>query len=190
MKGTPSSSSLEDDPEYGYMQTLVERDGFMRAMPPLNWLFKGHSMSSPVEPITFHLLELDLPADDADDRRQGPLRHRWNRKLLFHLTQEIIADLLHLDDHSASSSTRTHGPALLSKLWSTVKAFPAADCRVVGDIDALVALDLHATQFLCLRGLDDDTWTPFGCTLMFSGMNSTCYSFFSGMNSTCYSILL
>uniref|UniRef100_A0A453G624 DUF4378 domain-containing protein n=1 Tax=Aegilops tauschii subsp. strangulata TaxID=200361 RepID=A0A453G624_AEGTS len=139
----------------------------MRAMPPPNWPFKGHSMSSPVDLIVFHLLELDLPADDSDDRRQGPLRHRWNRKLLFHLTQEILPVLLHLDDNGASYRTRLHGPALLSKVWSTVKAFPAADCRVVGDIDALVALDLHVTQFCCLWGIDDDTWTPFGGSLMF-----------------------
>ncbi|XP_048566942.1 uncharacterized protein LOC125546885 [Triticum urartu] len=149
------------------MQTLVERDGFMRAMPPPNWPFKGHSMSSPVDPIAFHLLELDLPADDSDNRRQGPLWHRWNRKLQFHLTQEILADLLHLDDNGASSATRLHGPALLSKVWSTVKAFPVVDCRVVGNIDALVALDLHVTQFRCLRGLDDDTWTPFDGSSMF-----------------------
>uniref|UniRef100_A0A453AAW3 DUF4378 domain-containing protein n=1 Tax=Aegilops tauschii subsp. strangulata TaxID=200361 RepID=A0A453AAW3_AEGTS len=145
-----SSSSLEDDPEYGYLRTVLERGGFMRAVPPPHRPFKGHSMSSPVDPIVFHLLELDLPADDSDDRRQGPLRHRWNRKLLFHLAQEILADLLHLDDNGASPATRPHGPALLSKLWSTVKAFPAADCRVVGDIDALVALDLDSAS---VRGL-------------------------------------
>ena len=44
-----------------------------------------------------------------------------------------------------------HGPALLGKLWSKVKAFPAADCRVVGDIDELVATDLHASS---ARGLE------------------------------------
>ncbi|KAI4968691.1 hypothetical protein ZWY2020_046021 [Hordeum vulgare] len=147
---SPSSSSLEDDPEYGYLRTVLERGGFMRAMPPPSRPFKGHSMSSPVDPIVFHLLELDLPADDTDDRRQGPLRHRWNRKLLFHLAQEILADLLHLDGNGAAPATRPHGPALLSKVWSTVKAFPAADCRVVGDIDALVARDLSSAS---VRGL-------------------------------------
>ncbi|XP_044454745.1 proteoglycan 4 [Triticum aestivum] len=145
-----SSSSLEDDPEYGYLRTVLERGGFMRAVPPPHRPFKGHSMSSPVDPIVFHLLELDLPADDSDDHRKGPLRHRWNRKLLFHLTQEILTNLLHPDDNGPSSATRPHGPALLSKLWSTVKAFPAADCRVVGDIDALVALDLDSAS---VRGL-------------------------------------
>ena len=82
----------------------------------------GHAGSGMLMPATrsaLARLELDLPADDSDDQRQGPLWHRWNRKLQFHLTQEILADLLHLDDKGASSATRLHGPALLSKVWST-----------------------------------------------------------------------
>jgi hypothetical protein len=102
-------------------------------------------MSSPVDPIVFHLLELDLPTDDSP--RLGPIRHRWNRKLLFHLTQEILADLL-LD---GASSVALHGPALLGKVWGRVKSFPAADCRVVGDIDALVEADLRDSG--TVRGL-------------------------------------
>jgi hypothetical protein len=138
---------LEDDPEYSYLRSVLERGGFMRTTPPpLHRPFKGHSMSSPVDPIVFHLLELDLPTDDSP--RLGPIRHRWNRKLLFHLTQEILADLL-LD--SKSSSMAPHGPALLGKVWGRVKSFPAADCRVVGDIDALVEADLRDSG--TVRGL-------------------------------------
>ncbi|KAM0900877.1 hypothetical protein ACQ4PT_020346 [Festuca glaucescens] len=133
---------LEEDPEYGYLRSVLERGGFMRATPPPSHRpFKGHSVSSPVDPIVFHLLELDRPTDDSP--RLGPLRHRWNRKLLFHLTQEILADLLPLDGVSTGSSLALHGPALLGKVWSRVRSFPAADCRVVGDIDALVEADLR-----------------------------------------------
>uniref|UniRef100_A0ACD5WRP0 Uncharacterized protein n=1 Tax=Avena sativa TaxID=4498 RepID=A0ACD5WRP0_AVESA len=139
-----SSSPLEDDPEYSYLRSVLERGGFMRTTPPPSHRqFKGHSVSSPVDPIVFHLLELALPTDDSP--RLGPIRHRWNRKLLFHLTQEILADLLP-DGTSAGSSL--HGPALLGKVWSRVKAFPAADCRVVGDIDELVAADLGSARGL------------------------------------------
>ena len=59
-------------------------------------------MASPVDPIVFHLLELELPADEA---RLGPLRHRWNRKLLFHLAQEQLADLLLGLDASSPTTT-------------------------------------------------------------------------------------
>uniref|UniRef100_A0A0A9CIF3 DUF4378 domain-containing protein n=1 Tax=Arundo donax TaxID=35708 RepID=A0A0A9CIF3_ARUDO len=130
---------LEEDPEYGYLRTVLERGGFMRSPPPASRgrAFKGHSVSAPVDPIVFHLLELELPADEA---RLGPLRHRWNRKLLFHLTQEILADLLLGLDAAASSTVS--GAALVGKVWRKVRSFPEADCRVVGDIDALVAGDL------------------------------------------------
>ncbi|RLM73790.1 bromodomain-containing protein 4 [Panicum miliaceum] len=130
---------LEEDPEYSYLRTVLERGRFMRSPPPRR-TFKGHSVSSPVDPIVFHLLELELPADEA---RLGPLRHRWNRKLLFHLAQELLADLLlGLDEPPPPPS----GPPLLGKVWRKVRSFPAADCRVVGDIDALVASDLEAAR--------------------------------------------
>ncbi|TVU06863.1 hypothetical protein EJB05_46899, partial [Eragrostis curvula] len=131
-----SKLPLEEDPEYSYLRTVLERGGFMRTSPP-GRPFKGHSVASPVDPIVFHLLELELPADEA---RLGPLRHRWNRKLMFHVAQEILADLL-LD------ATRVpRGAPLLARVWRRVRSFPAADCRVVGDIDALVATDLASAS--------------------------------------------
>ncbi|KQJ81660.2 serine/arginine repetitive matrix protein 1 [Brachypodium distachyon] len=144
----------EDDPEYSYLRCVLERGGFMRTPPP-NRPFKGHSVSSPIDPLVFHLLELDLPMDDEDSdnyHRLGPLRHRWNRKLLFHLAQEILADILLASTPLLilQQQQQQHGPALLGKVWRKVKAFPAADCRVVGDIDALVAGDLAAAS---VRGL-------------------------------------
>jgi len=133
---------LEEGPEYSYLRSVLERGGFMRSPPPRR-PFKGHnSVASPVDPIVFHLLELELPADEA---RLGPLRHRWNRKLLFHLAQELLADLL-LGLDSPPPAPAPSGPPLLGMVWRKVRSFPAADCRVVGDIDALVAADLEAAR--------------------------------------------
>jgi hypothetical protein len=131
-----------EDPEYAYIRTVLERGGFMRAPTRRS----SSSLASPaIDPIVFHLLELELPA--ADD---GPLRHRWNRKLMFHLAQEILADLILLDLEDDSSSARLAatggGAPLLARVWKKVQSFPAANCRVVGDIDALVATDLEPAQ--------------------------------------------
>ncbi|CAN6247873.1 unnamed protein product [Urochloa humidicola] len=151
----PPQPPLEEDPEYVYLRAVLERGGFMRPSPPplprRPFLKQGHS--PPVDPIVFHLLELELPAEEA---RLGPLRHRWNRKLLFHLAQELLADLAlpPLDGASplppamvsVSGTQRPRlpltGVPLLGKVWRKVRGYPAADCRVVGDIDALVASDL------------------------------------------------
>ncbi|CAN6270822.1 unnamed protein product [Urochloa humidicola] len=145
-------ASLEEDPEYVYLRAVLERGGFMRPAPPRRpFLKQGHW--PPVDPIVFHLLELELPADEA---RLGTLRHRWNRKLLFHLAQELLADLLAVGPPDGASplvsvsgggteraaALALMGAPLLGKVWRKVRGFPAADCRVVGDIDALVARDL------------------------------------------------
>ncbi|BAS87543.1 uncharacterized protein [Oryza sativa Japonica Group] len=133
---TAPPATVEEDPEYVYLRAVLERGGFMRARAAA---LKGHSVETPVDPLVFHLLELELPADEA---RLGPLRHRWNRKLLFQLTQEMLAEqLLGLDPTSPSTSS---GAALVARLWRRARSFPAADCRVVEDILALVAADVEA----------------------------------------------
>jgi hypothetical protein len=144
----PSSVPVEEDPEYRYLRTVLERGGFMRSPPRRPG--RPYSAASPVDPIVFHLLELELPAEES---RLGTLRHRWNRKLLFHLAQELLADMVVVPQQQDASSgtgrargaplTTLSGAPLLGKVWSKVRGFPAADCRVVGDIDALVAADLE-----------------------------------------------
>jgi hypothetical protein len=149
-RARPPSSPLEEDPEYRYLRTVLERGGFMRSPPPRR-PGRSHSVASPVDPILFHLLELELPAVESQTRL-GPLRHRCNRKLLFHLAQELLADLLLDLDASAAASVSpcagatATGLPLLGKVWKSVRSFPAADCRVVGDIDALVAADLKSSN--------------------------------------------
>uniref|UniRef100_A0A0E0KM33 DUF4378 domain-containing protein n=1 Tax=Oryza punctata TaxID=4537 RepID=A0A0E0KM33_ORYPU len=132
---------VEEDPEYVYLRTVLERGGFMRARTAARRPFKGHSVETPVDPLVFHLMELDLPADEA---RLGPLRHRWNRKLLFHLTQEMLAEQLLGLDPTSPSQQQWSGAALVARLWRRARSFPAANCRVVDDILALVAADVEA----------------------------------------------
>ncbi|XP_040378899.1 verprolin-like [Oryza brachyantha] len=134
---------VEEDPEYVYLRTVLERGGFMRDRGAAGRrAMKGHSVETPVDPLVFHLLELELPVDEA---RLGPLRHRWNRKLLFHLTQEMLAELLLGVDPTSPSQQQQllSGPAVVSRLWRRARSFPAADCRVVEDILALVARDVE-----------------------------------------------
>ncbi|CAN6234184.1 unnamed protein product [Urochloa humidicola] len=155
-RSAPPPPPLEEDPEYVYLKAVLERGGFMRPPPPPSrrpFFKQEHSPSPPVDPIVFHLLELELELPADDEARLGPLRHRWNRKLLFHLAQELLADLLpplaaavpvsRRRTERAAALAPTNGAPLLGKVWEKVRAFPAADCRVVGDIDALVAGDLE-----------------------------------------------
>ncbi|XP_009413745.2 uncharacterized protein LOC103994986 [Musa acuminata AAA Group] len=159
----------DKDSELRYVTSILERAG-IGGTHMLRW----YSPSLPIDPIVFHRLELEFPFLLVGEGKRckgsevetegralvGPLRHRWNRKLLFHLVEEILGDLLlgRSDIFSSpctgsgSSSFRLvrrdncgmiEREALLQQLVAQIESFPAADCRVVGDIDALVAGDLR-----------------------------------------------
>lgn len=76
----------------------------------------------------FNLLELELEFPSYSQ-----LQHRWNRKLLFHLVGEIVGDLTH--GHGFTNN-------MLERVWREIRSCPLADCRVIGDIDALVEGDI------------------------------------------------
>ncbi|RZR77569.1 hypothetical protein BHM03_00002681 [Ensete ventricosum] len=165
----PRKAPKDKDSELRYVKCILQRAGIGGAHT-LRW----YSPSLPVDPIVFHRLELEFPfllvgegkrckgseVENENRALVGPLRHRWNRKLLFHLVEEILGDLLLGRSDlfsspctgSGSSSSRLvrrenygmiEGEALLQQLVAQIESFPDVDCRVVGDIDALVAGDLR-----------------------------------------------
>ncbi|RWW32045.1 hypothetical protein GW17_00003299, partial [Ensete ventricosum] len=140
------------DPKFRYVKTILERAGLTGAH---TW--RWYSPSLPIDPIVFHQLEPELPffvgernTVTSDSLLLGPLRYRWNRKLLFHLVEEKLGDLLlgcrEISSFFSATTTRLvrdNGQPLLRQLWEQIENLPAAaDCRVVADIDALVAADL------------------------------------------------
>ncbi|KAG1362454.1 hypothetical protein COCNU_10G006730 [Cocos nucifera] len=154
----------ERDPEYRYLRSILDLAGVTGvAIPSFRW----YSSSLPIDPIIFHQLELRLPSFPTEEEQTqsksekevtllGSLRQRWNRKLLFHLVEEIMGDLLRWSYLTNPTTHRRHpikqqamdgrgkadGELLLRELWRQIRSFPAADCQVVGDIDALVAGDM------------------------------------------------
>ncbi|KAG1354757.1 nascent polypeptide-associated complex subunit alpha, muscle-specific form [Cocos nucifera] len=159
----------EKDPEYRYVRSILELAGITGvAIPSFRW----YSSSLPIDPIIFHQLELELPFFPTEEGQPqskvegemillGPTRHRWNRKLLFHLVEDILGDLLRWSHLTTPTIQQSHlikhhdmdrrnkadgGELLLRELWRQMQSFPAADCQVVGDIDALVAADLPEAE--------------------------------------------
>lgn len=116
----------EHDPEFNYVKAILGR---------ADVAIKRFSLSRPIDPTIFHILELRQQATAS----LGTLKHRWNRKLLFHLVEEILGDLLLYD---------FNGQELLSRVWSLIRSLPGpAVCHVVGDIDSLVARELPVAKF-------------------------------------------
>ncbi|ONK72686.1 uncharacterized protein A4U43_C04F22030 [Asparagus officinalis] len=121
----------EQDPEFLYVQSILQRSGITNPAQP-----RRYSPSLAVDPFIFHQLELDLPMlFPRYLSHRNPIRHRSNRKLLFHLVQEVLADLL-------ACRPRLNKANLLDRVWTQIRSFPLADCQVIEDIDALVAGDL------------------------------------------------
>lgn len=140
---------MKEDPKLNYVKAILARADVV-GEKSMNWF----SPSLPIDPAIFHILELWFPffeplslqAKNVEEAtaRLGPLRHRWNRKLLFHLVEEILGDLL-LNDPKRWRR-RVDSKLLLSQLWSKIKSFPSVNCQIVGDIDALVAGDLQESK--------------------------------------------
>ncbi|URD79373.1 hypothetical protein MUK42_18681 [Musa troglodytarum] len=151
-KNSHGRALRHSDPKFRYVKTILERAGLDGAH---TW--RWHSPSLPIDPIVFHRLEPELPfflgersTVTSDSLLLGPLRYRWNRKLLFHLVEEKLGDLLlgcrEISSFFSTTTTRLvrdNGQPLLRQLWAQIENLPAAaDCRVVADVDALVAADL------------------------------------------------
>ncbi|RWV95939.1 hypothetical protein GW17_00041390 [Ensete ventricosum] len=157
--GVGGGKDQSNNPEFRYMKSIFERAG-IAGIHTVRW----YSPWLPIDPIVFHQLELEFPfflveeeerckgieeeeEEEVDLLVLGPLRYRSNRKLLFHLVEEILRDLLTGCCNLTPSFCRTSDrEALLRQLWGQIESFPAADCRMVGDIDALVARDLPEAQ--------------------------------------------
>ncbi|KAJ0971048.1 hypothetical protein J5N97_019007 [Dioscorea zingiberensis] len=113
-----SSRTEEQEDEFQYVRSVL-----LHAFQ-----FKYYSHSHLINPAIFHLLELQLKFPTSSQ-----LQHRWNRKLLFHLVGEIVGDLIHYQGFSNN---------MLGRVWREIRNYPLAHCRVIGDIDALIAGDL------------------------------------------------
>ncbi|KAF6160392.1 hypothetical protein GIB67_019161 [Kingdonia uniflora] len=119
-------------------RTGIKRDGFVSFT---RWFSPSH----PLDPIIFHLVEHSFQLG-----RVGWPSHRSNRKLMFQLVDEILADILrpyiNIKPWFRISQNRIRkqmrSDQLLIQLWTEIQSFPATNCLVLADIDALIEKDL------------------------------------------------
>ncbi|KAH6809625.1 hypothetical protein C2S51_027408 [Perilla frutescens var. frutescens] len=127
-----------------YIQKILKRAGIIDKLTPLT-LGKWHTPSHPLDPSIFYYLELFHPAAPPS---ASVLSRRCNRKLIFQLVDELLVDILRpqLDYNPwitpAAANTADHF-SLVDELCKKIESFPAANCRVLEDIDFLVDKDLR-----------------------------------------------
>ncbi|KAL3341993.1 hypothetical protein AABB24_026157 [Solanum stoloniferum] len=109
-----------------YIQRILKRTGLDKSTPIS--LAKWYSPSHPLDPSIFHYLELF----------NSTLTLKCNRKLIFHLVDELLVDILMKNKHRSMD-----GEELIDTLCSTIRSFPSANCQVLEDIDALIDKDME-----------------------------------------------
>lgn len=145
--------------EYGnYIQRILKRAGIINKANPLA-LAKWHTSSHTIDPSIFHYLELFHPGttnSTAADGCNTILNHLCNRKLIFQLVDELLAEILtpqfNLKQWIPSTGENGHFP-LVDELCKKIDSFPAANCLVLEDIDSLIDKDLLKSQ---LNGFFDE----------------------------------
>lgn len=133
-----------------YIQRILKRAGIDKATPVS--LAKWYSPSHPLDPSIFHYIELFHPIVTTNTyyspgaKDSFELNLKCNRRLVFQLVDELLADILkpYLVGSRPCCWTRDqmYGAELIDTLCSRIKKFPMADCKVLEDIDALIDADL------------------------------------------------
>ncbi|CAH2043893.1 unnamed protein product [Thlaspi arvense] len=151
----PSQSQTHIAPiaggELEYVTRTLRRTGIDRDTPVS--YAKWFSPSHPLDPSIFYFLEHFAITSSRPRNSPEDLALRCNRKLLFHLVDEILADVLkpHINlkpwvcRYPAQSRRNLKGSELIDELSRRIERFPLAKCLVLEDIDALVAGDFPET---------------------------------------------
>ncbi|XP_068316339.1 protein LONGIFOLIA 1-like [Pyrus communis] len=145
-----------------YVTRIIARTGIDKdtLVSFTNWF----SPSNPLDPSIFHHLEhsfstTSITTTSGKNEFSSQLGHRWNRKLLFHLVDEILVEFLrpyiNLKPWVTSSNNiqfehcngmRINGMHLINILCYKIQSFPSVDCQVLDDIDALIDKDLPESK--------------------------------------------
>ncbi|KAJ9539690.1 hypothetical protein OSB04_026196 [Centaurea solstitialis] len=131
-----------DDQYFDYISRIFTHIGIDKNTPIsiAHW----YSPSHPLHPSIFHHLEQELlPPTTAGDH--------LHRKLIFEAVDEVLVEILKPYigfkpwAGSGWSSRRMYGWELVEIVRRKIWSFPAADCRVLEDIDGLIAGDLRGS---------------------------------------------
>lgn len=173
--GVSSATTGAVAAELQYVTRVLEHLGIERhtsSLSSMRWFSPAH----PLDPSIFDHLELfSNPSSSADgdasaptETLMGQLQHKWDRKLLFDLLDEILVEVLKpclnlkpwagaSERHSRRGYHRHHkGSQLIETLCNKIESFPRADCRVLEDVDALIDKDLPPMKHQSLRAFEEE----------------------------------
>lgn len=140
---TPTISGDDALQFHQYIQRILKRTGLYKKSTPLS-LANCYSPSHPLDPSIFHYLELFTAPNYSN------LTLRCNRKLIFHLVDELLVDILIKPcvGNFKQHCQLMHGgeEELIDALCARIRSFPSANCQVLEDIDALIDKDMQKSE--------------------------------------------
>ncbi|KAL3521481.1 hypothetical protein ACH5RR_019630 [Cinchona calisaya] len=146
-------ASSEEEYQY-YIERILKRTGIDKSTPIA--LAKWYSSSHPLDPSIFHYIELFHPTTiittpfSTSLNKDSKLMLRCNRRLVFQLVDELLAEILR------NPCCPSRGSDLIDKLCTRIKKFPEANCQVLEDIDALVDTELRCKSKSFQLGEEED----------------------------------
>ncbi|CAN6481046.1 unnamed protein product [Victoria cruziana] len=153
---------------YEYIKTIFEFMGVRSnsRVSFINW----YSPSHPLDPAVFIKLDAYHYGHRNHGRHHGGIsghnrqngitmpNTRSSRRLVFHLVDEVLRERLrpHLSTRpwmtgmmmgQGPCAAAVTGKQLLGEVWTETRGFPSADCKILQDIDGLVASDVNSGHF-------------------------------------------
>ncbi|KAL4347378.1 hypothetical protein GQ457_17G025650 [Hibiscus cannabinus] len=150
-----ATTGEEEAAEYQeYIARILRRTGLEKETPLS--LASWFSPSQPLNPSIFYYLEHLTACNKKTGPRQLSLR--CNRKLLFHLIDEILTEFLNpfFNTKRREYFSNVDGSRLIDTLCSRIMEFPRADCRVLEDIDALIGKDLPEMKLRSVAAYEEE----------------------------------
>lgn len=146
---TADTASADRRAELQYVYEILQSAG-IGGDTQLSSFTRWFSPSHPLDPSIFGDLERNSSTQSAS------LDHSCDRKLLFELVDELLAEFLksyHSNDTPWINSITFYGRSapltgsqLIDKLRAKFEGFPRADCQVLEDIDAIIDGDMLKSE--------------------------------------------
>lgn len=140
--------------ELQYITAILARTTALKSqgIPTTLSLNQGwFSPTNPLDPSIFHHLEHPAGDKDRNFAPKDQLGHRWNRRLLFDLVDEVLREILESQEGEREkrlwflkggicNQRGRSVEGLVKRVWKRVEEFPRAKCEVLEDIDELIDL--------------------------------------------------
>ncbi|KAK7270810.1 hypothetical protein RJT34_26251 [Clitoria ternatea] len=147
---TTGKSQHHYTPEFQYITAIITPSTFTKNTEQEATALSFNHQWHPLDPSMFHHLEHSNNDKDRNFPTKNQLGHRWNRRLLFDLVDEVLGEILRPPKGNPKRLWFTEGifwkqyhegkniEGLIEMVWKRVEEFPCAKCEVLEDIDGLV----------------------------------------------------